>query len=179
METVLLLAHTETDGSLAKSAREAMRAAATMQKAMAGSTLAIGLIGENVQAAADSIASCPATRYFGVSGPDFAQARYGTDAAAAEAICKAAQPTLVVAPATSRWNRVLAGVAQRLGGCVDTHVTGLAVAEGVIAIHRWYYRQRMESTLQRAQRPWFILVEPGTQPACQCGAGKAAVETVS
>ena len=179
METILLLAHPETDGSLAKSAREAMRAAATIQKAIAGSTLAIGLIGENVQAAADSIASCPATRYFGASGPEFAQARYGTDAAAAEAICKAAQPTLVVAPATSRWNRVLAGVAQRLGGCVDTHVTGLAVADGAITINRWYYRQRMESTLQRAQRPWFLLVEPGTQPACQCGAGKAAVEKVA
>jgi electron transfer flavoprotein alpha subunit len=179
METILLLAHSEADGSLAKSAREALRAAATLHKGIAGSKLVVGLIGESVQAAADSIAACPATSYFGVSGAEFGQARYGTDAAAAEAICKAAQPALVVAPATSRWNRVLAGVAQRLGGCVDTHVTGLAVTEGAIAINRWYYRQRMEATLQRTQRPWFILVEPGTQPACQCGAGRAAVETVA
>ena len=170
METILLLAHTETDGSLAKSVREALHAAATLHKALAGSTLVIGLIGESVQAAANSIAACPATKYFGVSGADFGQARYASDAAAAEAIAKAAQATLVVAPATSRLNRCLAGVAQRLGGRADTHVTGVAAADGKISVNRWYYRQRMEATLQRAQRPWFILVDPGSQAACQCGA---------
>ena len=113
------------DGSLAKSAREALHAAATLHKSLAGSKLVVGLIGENVQAAANSIAACPATKYFGVTGADFSQSRYATDAAAAEAICKAAQATVVVAPATSRWARVLPGVAQRLGGRADTHVTGV------------------------------------------------------
>ncbi len=114
METILLLAHVEAGGSLAKSAREALRAARALNKSIPGSNLFVGLIGESVQAAADSIAACPATKYFGVAGAEFAQSRYATDAAAAEALCKAAQATLVVAPATSRWNRVLPGVAQRL-----------------------------------------------------------------
>lgn len=179
METILILAHTEADGSLARSAREALHVAATLHKAIAGSNLVVGLVGESVQAAADSIASCPAKGYFGVIGAEFAQARYATDAAAAEAICKATQGTVVVAPATSRWNRVLSGVAQRFGGRADPHVTGVAVTDGAIVVNRWYYRQRMEGALTRTQRPWFLLVDPGAQPACECGSGAAKVEPVA
>ncbi|MEK7685508.1 MAG: electron transfer flavoprotein subunit alpha [Verrucomicrobiota bacterium] len=179
METILLLAHTEADGSLAKSAREALHAAATLHKALAGSKFVVGVVGANVQTAANSIASCPAVKFLGVSGAEFSQPRYATDAAAAEAICKSAQATLVIAPATSRWNRVLAGVAQRLGGRADTHVTGVSVSDGAIAIARWYYRQRMEAVLQRTQRPWFMLVDPGSQSACQCEGGTARVESVA
>ncbi|HEX9048070.1 MAG TPA: electron transfer flavoprotein subunit alpha, partial [Verrucomicrobiae bacterium] len=178
MEMILVLAHTEADGALAKSAREALHAAATLHRSLSGSTLAIGLIGENVQAAANSIAACPATRYFGVTGADFTQARYATDAAAAEVICRAARATVVVAPATSRWARVLPGVAQRLGGRADTHITGVTAADGKISINRWYYRQRMESSQTRAQRPWFLGIDPGSQTPCECGAGVANVETV-
>jgi electron transfer flavoprotein alpha subunit len=179
METILLLAHTEADGTLAGSAREALHVAVNLHKSLAGSKLVVGLIGENVQVAADSIAACPASKYLGVTGKDFGQSRYATDAAAAEAICEAAQATLVVATATLRWNRTLPGVAQRLGGRADTHVTSVTVADGKISINRWYYRQRMEAVLQRAQRPWFMLVDPGSQPACECGGGKVNVEPVA
>ncbi|MGO8767135.1 MAG: electron transfer flavoprotein subunit alpha [Limisphaerales bacterium] len=178
METILLLAHTETGGSLAQSAREALHAAATLHKSLAGSKLVVGLIGENVQAAANSLAACPAAKYFGVSGMEVNQSRYATDAAAAAAIGKASGATIIISPATSRWARCLAGVAQRLGGRADTHVTGVTVTDGKISLHRWYYRQRMEGALTRAHRPWFILVDPGSQPACQCGGGTAAVENV-
>jgi len=179
METILVLAHTENDGSLAKSAREAMHSAAALHQSLAGSQLVVGLIGDHVQAAANSIAASPATKYFGVTGTDFTQARYASDAAAAESIFKAAQATIVVAPATSRWARVLPGVAQRLGGRADTHVTGVAVTDGKISVSRWYYRQRMEGALTRTQRPWLIGIDPGSQPACACGAGTAAVEMVA
>jgi electron transfer flavoprotein alpha subunit len=178
METILLLAHVETDGLLAKSARESLFAASALHTAIPGSNLFVALVGENVQAAADSIAACPAIKYFGATGAEFGQSRYATDAAAATALCKAAQATLVIAPATSRWNRVLSGVAQRLGGRVDSHVTGIAQIGGKPTVNRWYYRQRMEAVLGRTQRPWFMLVDPGSQPACDCGAGKAAVELV-
>jgi electron transfer flavoprotein alpha subunit len=179
METILVLAHTETDGSFAKPVREALHVAATLHKSIASSKIVVGLIGENVQAAANSIAACPATKYFSVSGAEFSQSRYATDAAAAEAICKASGATIVVSPATSRFARCLAGVARRLGGRADTHVTGVVVVDGNISVNRWYYRQRMEAMLTRTQRPWFILVDPGSQPACQCGSGTAAVENVA
>ena len=179
METILVLAHTENDGSLAKSAREALHAAATLHKSLTGSKLVVGFVGENVQAAAKSIAACPATKYYGVTGADFNQSRYATDAAAAEAVCKAAQATIVVAAANSRWARVLAGVAQRLGGRADTHVTGLAAADGKISVNRWFYKQRMEGVLTRTQRPWILGIDPGSQEPCDCGAGTASVEMVT
>ena len=61
-----------------------------------------------------------------VSAEALAQARYSTDAAAAEALCRAAAATIVLAPASSRFTRIAAGVAHRLGGFVDTHITALS-----------------------------------------------------
>ena len=46
-------------------------------------------------------------------------------------------------------------------------------------MNRWYYRQRMEAVLQRVQRPWVILLDPGTQPAWQGEPGTATVQTVA
>jgi electron transfer flavoprotein alpha subunit len=178
METILLLANSEPDGSLAKPALETLGAAKTVGAGLPGSKLVVGLIGQTVQTAADSIATCGATAFLGVVGADFAPSRYATDAAAAEALAKAAQATVILAPATSRWNRVLPGVAQRLGGRADTHVTGLSANNGKLSISRWYYRQRMEAVLQRTQRPWVILVDPGSQPAWQGEHGTAALQTV-
>ncbi|MBI5686839.1 MAG: electron transfer flavoprotein subunit alpha [Verrucomicrobia bacterium] len=174
METILVLAHTEADGSLAKAALEALGAAKSL-----GGAFVVGLVGENVQAAANNIASCGAAKFLGVTGAEFSQARYTTDAAAAEAVCKAAGAAIVIAPATSRWNRVLAGVAHRLGGRTDTHVTAVSAADGVVSVNRWYYRQRMEAVLQRTQRPWVIALEAGCCEAWKGSAGSAAVEAVA
>jgi electron transfer flavoprotein alpha subunit len=178
METILLLANSEADGSLAKPALEALGAAKTLVAGMPGSKLVVGLVGQTVQPAASRVATCGAQSFLGVEGADFAPSRYATDAAAAEAIARAAQATVILAPATSRWSRVLPGVAQRLGGTADTHVTGLAASDGQLSINRWYYRQRMEAILQRTQRPWLILVDPGSQPAWQGDAGTATIQPV-
>jgi electron transfer flavoprotein alpha subunit len=179
METILLLANTEADGALAKPALETLGAAKALAAALPGSKLVVGLVGQTIQPAADAIAGCSATAFLGVAGADFAPARYATDAAAVEALAKAAQATLILAPANSRWNRVLPGVAQRLSGRADTHVTGVVVNNGTPAVSRWYYRQRMEAVLQRSQRPWFILLEPGSQPPWQGAAGSATVQNVA
>jgi electron transfer flavoprotein alpha subunit len=174
METILFLAHTESDGSLGQPALEALNAATAL-----GGSLVVGLIGEAVQPAANQIARCGATRFLGVSGADFAVSRYASDAAAAEALAQSAQATIMIAAGTSRFARCLPGVAQRLGGRVDTHVTGVSMDGGNITVSRWFYRQRMEATIQRAQRPWIIVVDPGSQPAWPGVAGSASVETVA
>ncbi|MBI5384222.1 MAG: electron transfer flavoprotein subunit alpha [Verrucomicrobia bacterium] len=179
METIFCLLHTDTDGSLPKAALETLGAAKSLNAALAGSTLVVGLVGVDVQSAANRVASCGAKKFVGAAGADFAQARYATDAAAAEALCRSVLATVVIAPATSRWSRVLPGVAQRFNGRADTHVTGLAVSGSAVAINRWYYRQRMEAQMSRTQRPWFLLVDPGSQPAWQGEAGVAAVEAVA
>ena len=156
MENILLLAHTEADGSLGKAGLEALAAAVAM-----GSAVTVGLVGEAAQVAADQIAGCGAARFLAVTGEAFGEQRYATDAAAAEALCRAADCQIVVAAGTSRWSRALPGVAYRLGGRVDTHATSLALAGGAPAVTRWFYRQRMEAVLSRTQRPWVVLLDPG------------------
>jgi electron transfer flavoprotein alpha subunit len=179
METILFLAHTETDGTLAKSALEALGAARALNASLPGSTLAAGLLGGDTQPAANQIAASGAAKFLAVTGADFTASRYASDAAAAEALCKASGATIVIAAGTARFNRSLPGVAQRLNGRADTHVSGLGGGDGSVAINRWYYRQRMEGTLSRTQRPWIVLVDPGSQTAWSGAAGAAAVEAVS
>jgi electron transfer flavoprotein alpha subunit len=178
METIVFLAQTEADGSLAKSALEALGGAKALAASLPDSQFIAGLVGGDVQTAASQIAGCGAARVMGVAGPDFAHSRYSTDIAAVEALCRTASASLIVAPATTRWNRVLAGAAQRLAGRIDAHVTGLSAANNQPAVTRWYYRQRMEAVVQRTSRPWFILLEPGCAAAWSGAAGAVSLEMV-
>jgi electron transfer flavoprotein alpha subunit len=178
METVLVLAPTETDGSLARAALEAVAAAGSLAASLGGATFIAGLFGEKVREAANRIAGCGAGKFLGVEGPDFARPRYGTDAAAAEAICRAAKATIIIVSGTSRMARIAPGVAFRLGGRCETHATAVSVLDGAPAVNRWYYRQRMEAVLQRAQRPWVIALDPGCLEPWKGEAGSATVEAV-
>jgi electron transfer flavoprotein alpha subunit len=179
METILFLAPTEADGSLARSALEAFSSAKSLSEGLAGSKLVVGLIGADVKSAADGIAACGASRILGVSGAEFSQARYASDVVAIEALAKAAGASIILAPATSRTSRVMAGATQRLGGRIDTHATSIGIAEGKISITRWYYRQRMEAVLSRSQRPWVVLLESGCAAAWSGAAGSANVEAIA
>ncbi len=156
-ETILFLAYTEADGSLSRTALEALAAAESLD-----GDLIVGLVGGTVSAAA--IGGCGASRFLAVEGPEFSQPRYATDAAAAEKLCRESGATIVIAPHTSRSARALPGVAQRLGGCIDTHIAGLPTS-GSLSATRWYYRQRMEAVIDRAHRPWFLLLDGGIAPA--------------
>jgi len=173
---VLFLAHTENDGSLGKAACEALGAAKGL-----GGELVVGLYGAEVQKGADQVAACGAVKFLGVAGPEFATARYGSDAAACEALAKAAGAELVVMPSTSRASRVAAGVAQRLGAVVDTRLTGLELAGGKIVATRWFYRQRLLGTIEREARPWLVTVDSGCFAPVDAGSapGTAAVEMLS
>jgi electron transfer flavoprotein alpha subunit len=172
MDTLLLLTHSEADGSLPKAALEALTAAKAL-----GAPLAAGVFGASVNAA--SFAGTGVTKVLTASGPAFAEPRYATDAAAATALAKASGATVIVCPATSRMARVMAGVTQRLGGRVDTHVTQLS-SEGGPAAVRWYYRQRIEAKLRRKERPWVLLVDPGATAAPKPEGGAAPpVEAVA
>jgi electron transfer flavoprotein alpha subunit len=178
-EHILFLAHTEPDGTLSKNTLEAMAAAVSLRDGMAGATLDAGVVGVDVNAAAQAIAGVGFGRMLGASGEAFGQARYATDAAAAEALCRAAGATVVIAPATSRWNRALPGVAHRLGGRVDSHVTSVESGADGTSVGRWFYRQRMEARLRRTHRPWMLLVESGIAPAWTGAQGDATLEAVS
>jgi electron transfer flavoprotein alpha subunit len=179
MEKILFLAHTDASGHLPKIALETLSAALQITQGLAGSTLTVGLIGENVQAAADSIAACGATKILVVSGVDFGVSHYATDVKAAEAIGTAAGATVIIAPATSRFSRALPGAAFRLKAVIDTHVSGIQITNGALQIQRWYYRQRMMATLTRAARPWILAVDSGVFQPWQGAKGSAKVEAVA
>jgi electron transfer flavoprotein alpha subunit len=177
-DTLLFLAHTEDDGTLSKATLEGLSGAVTFAGEL-GAPLSLGLVGADVKAAARAAGGAAAARVLAVEGAAFAAPRYASDAAAAEALARAAGATIVLATGTSRWARVLAGVAHRLGGRLDTHVTGLAVDGGQVSATRWYYRQRLEAVLTRAERPWVIGLDPGCHPAWSGAAADVAVEAVS
>jgi electron transfer flavoprotein alpha subunit len=176
METILFVAHPEADTSVSSSTLEALTAAQNLAKE-SGGTLVVGLIGSEIETARKQLGGSGAARFLAVIDPALAQSRYATDAAAAEALCRAAEATMVIAPATARWNRVLAGVAQRLGGAFDSEA--LPSAQGdTVSISRWFYRQRMQACLTRTARPWILTVSPGTFPAAS-SEGQADWSTVS
>jgi electron transfer flavoprotein alpha subunit len=169
MNTMLVLLHTEADGTLPKAAFEAVGVARTICAEGGATGFAVGVVGASTGRAIEALGATGATRFLSAAGPELAHSRYGSDAAAAEAICRASGAALIVAPATARWARTLPGVAHRLGGRVDTHVTGASVADGGLMVTRWFYRQRMEGTLTRTVRPWVVLVDPG---ACAAWTGE-------
>jgi electron transfer flavoprotein alpha subunit len=167
---IVVLLHTEQDGSLARGAFESITAARHL-----GEPFAVGLVGSDIANAAGIIANCDASKIFAVQGDAFEHGRYATDAAAAEAICRAASATVIIAPHTSRWARALPGVSHRLNGRIDTHVA--SIAPGPV-ITRWFYKQRIEAVLERTERPWAILLDSGAAPAWFGEPGHAHVENV-
>jgi electron transfer flavoprotein alpha subunit len=173
VESILVLAHTEADGSLAKPALEALAAALAL-----GGEVTVGLAGAVTQPAAHQIGSTGA-RILAVTGDAFAEPRYATDAAAAESLCRASGAPIVIAPQTSRFARALSGVALRLGGRVDTHATAIGIHNSVPAVTRWFYRQRMEAILTRAQRPWIILLDPGCVAPWTGAPADIAIESIA
>jgi electron transfer flavoprotein alpha subunit len=174
MDRTLLVSPVDPDGSLPRAALEALAAAKAL-----GAPVTAALFGPSTAAAAAALAGAGVEKVLVAEDAALAEPRYATDAAAITALAKAAGATVVVAPATSRVARVMAGVTARLGGRIDTHVTALSSEGGPTAV-RWYYRQRIEAKLRRKERPWVLLVDPGAVAAAPAAGGAApAVEQVA
>lgn len=174
MEQILVLTHVDETGSaLTKASLEVVTAGVDLA-AQLGGTLTIGIVASEDATAAASAVAATGARLLAVSGSSFAQARYASDAAAAEALARTAQATVILAPASSRFSRVAAGVAHRLGGVINTHITALS---GLNAT-RWFYRQRIEAVVTRTTRPWVLLLDAGTQKPYAGAAATASVEAV-
>jgi electron transfer flavoprotein alpha subunit len=177
MESVLVLTHADESGvALSKGSLEAVTAGRELA-ARLGAELMIGIVAKHANRAAAQVAGA-AKRLLAVQGEAFAQARFASDAAACEALCRAAQATIVLAPQSSRFARVMAAVAHRVDGVIDTHVTAIGGAESVEAT-RWFYRQRIEAVVSREKRPWFLLVDPGTHVAFAAAPGAAKPDEIA
>lgn len=176
-ESILVLTHAdETGSSITKSSLEAVSAGKELS-ARLGAQLTVGIIAVDGTAAARKLSGFDA-RILAVSGPAFSESRYATDAAGCEALCKAVGATIVLAPQSSRMARVAAGVADRIGGKIDTHVTSVR-AQDSIEISRWFYRQRIEAVITRSARPWVLLLEAGMYPPFAGTDSEVAVEAVA
>jgi len=179
MEKILLLLHTDENGALPKAALETIGAARSLACSLKESTWTVGIVGEDIQPAANSIAACGAGRFLGVAGEEFGQSRYATDVLAAEGLCRTSEATLVLAPGCSRWTRALPGVAHRLGGVVDTHAVSIGNNDDGLKVERWYYRQRIEVSQTRPTRPWIVLLDGGSGKVWTGDVGEASVEMLT
>jgi len=160
MNSILVLTHADESGAaLTKASLEAVTAGRDLA-ARLDAQLTIGIVAKHATRPAAQVAGA-APRVLSVQGEAFAHARFASDAAACEALCRAAQPAIVLAPQSSRFARVMAAVAHRLDGVIDTHIAALAGADSPQAT-RWFYRQRIEAAITREKRPWFLLLDPGT-----------------
>ena len=175
MESILVLTHADESGAaLTKGSLEAVTAGAELA-ARLGAELTIGIVAVQPQPLSKGL---PSRRVLAVKGEAFAQSRFASDAAACEALCRAAQATIVLAPESSRFARVMAAVAHRVGGAIDTHITAIGGAANVEAT-RWFYRQRIEAVVSRETRPWFLLLDAGTNAAFVGEAAQAQVEQIA
>ncbi|HBW46335.1 TPA: electron transfer flavoprotein subunit alpha [bacterium] len=177
MEKLLLLLHTEDDGSLRRQSLEALTSAKETAEKI-GADFYLGIVGNGAKKSTELIGNCGAKSFAVLEGNDFSVPRYSTDKSAALALIKHFAATVVIAPNTSRWARALPGATFQAGGRIDTRVTGIAT-DGGIQIQRWYYRQRMLATLSRTQRPWVILIESGIFKAWEKVSVQVNVEEVS
>ena len=158
MDSILVLAHSDEAGErLSRGSLETVALGEDLASKL-GASLTVGIVSEDPAAVAPCLASAKA-RIIAVSGKAFAQPRFASDAAACEALCRAANASIVLAPHSSRFARVMAAVAHRMQGCLDTHITAVSKSDKIEAT-RWFYRQRMEAVVTRSARPWFLLLDP-------------------
>ncbi|NLD62017.1 electron transfer flavoprotein subunit alpha [Candidatus Sumerlaeota bacterium] len=162
MERILCLLHTQSDGTLSQLALETLTVSSTTAAQLPDAVLLVGILGTATQQAATQIGSCGANQFFIAEDPALEKGSYHNDTNAAEAIAKAAQATIIFAPADSRFNRMISGMAIRLNGRADTHAVAVAADNGTLTISRWYYRQRIIAQQTRQQRPWVISIESDT-----------------
>ncbi|MGI6524125.1 MAG: electron transfer flavoprotein subunit alpha/FixB family protein [Bdellovibrionota bacterium] len=176
--TILFLAHPEQDGSLSELALQTLTSTKRIAEALA-TDFTVGLIGGDLQKAADTLATCGSTKFLAVEGEDFNSSRYATDVPAITALIKESAADLVFAPASIRFKRALPGAAFRVGGSVDSQVTALNVKDGSLEIERWYYRQRIKGTLSRSSKPWCLLIDSGCDTEWSGESGQAVVQKLT
>lgn len=174
-ETILVIVTVAEDGSVSRQDLECVAAGKSLE-GKTGASLSIGVIGGDTAAAVAELKGLGAGKVYSVSGEAYAVSRYKTDAFAAQSIAAECGASIILGAANIRWNRVAAGVAQRLGGVFDSQITRADSENGELSIDRWFYRQRMKGTLSRTKRPWVMTVSAGAcEPASTTGADSEVI----
>ncbi|MFO7937242.1 MAG: electron transfer flavoprotein subunit alpha [Kiritimatiellia bacterium] len=178
MSDILLVLHTESDGSFSKSALESITSAADFA-AQSGTPFDAAVMGVGAAAAADMIAGCGAQKIYVVEDDAVSVSRYATDVKAVEALIRASGAHIILAPGTSRFVRCMPGAAFRTDASIDTHIVDLQAGEGSFKARRWYYRQRILTTFTRETLPCIMLLDGGVNSVWEGEAGSADKENIS
>lgn len=171
---VLWIGFTDENGAIEKPGLEALTAARTIADGL-GVELVAGVVGGSAETALTQIGGAAPASVLTVTGDVWSAPRYKTDATACQQIAQAAEAGIIVSTAGSRFSRIAAGLAQRLGGAVDTQITNATADGGTLKVARWFYRQRMIGTIQRTTRPWVLSIAPGSFAPC----GEGTVEATA
>lgn len=177
MKSLFLAFVEEKDGDLSKNSLEALGAATAIP-----GELTVGLAGDNESAilkALENIGSVQSAKFIFVKSAELAEPRYASDIKALQTLAKSCSPDIIIAPASARISRVIAGLSARLGGAVDSQVTDLAMEGDNLAVTRWFYRQRMTGKISRTARPWCITISSGCFEPFVGEASKPAAEEIS
>ena len=166
METILYLAHTESDGSLSKAALEALAAARPSSSARQHGHFIVGLFGEKFRRPPTPSPNLQRRRHSSEW-----RTRIRTVSVCDRRLRRRSSLPRIAGDAgrhagTSRWTASLAGRTHRLAGRVDTHVNGIKVEDSRARHHPLVLSPAHGGRRQRAQRPWVLVVDPGTHPAC-------------
>ncbi len=178
MEKVLCVLHTDKNGGFSPLAYETLGMAKEMTEKLASAELKAAVWGVDASKTVQTIGAYPATEFLVADSPALEFGNYNNDTQAVTALAKAAGATIIIMQSDSRSNRIAAGVATRLQGHADTHVTQATFDNDKIVVSRWYYKQRILAQLSRKLRPWVLTIETGSAQPWAAEAKDVSVTTV-
>ena len=178
METILVLTHVDETGSaLTKASLEAVSAGVELARQLSA-TLTIGILGSSdAQAAAGAVAATGARSACclgrGLCAAALRHRRRGM---------RGLVPRGAGQHRSGARQFALCARCRRSGasaGRISRHAYHSSFQQRRLEATRWFYRQRVEATISREARPWFLLLDAGTHAAFAGESGAAQVEAVA
>ena len=165
------------DGKLKKSSLETLSEAVRLSKNL-GSKVGVALVGEGIQAHAETLGKHGAARVFAVDAP---RLKFYASEAYARAVVEAHQKMgsgAILMAATSMGRDLAGAVGALLGTGAATDCTGLTVEGGKLLAKRPVYSGKAYATVAFKKSPAVVSLRPNVFPAQEVG-GSAAVEALA
>ena len=174
MSNGILVLCEHADGAFKKTAYELLAKAGQLAQ---GAPVTAAVIGAGPDAS--KLGAYGASKVYTVSGGAFDTFGAGKHARALQAILDAAQPAVVLAPASPDVNSTLPRLAARLNLGMATECTDLSVDGGAVVGRRPMYAGKAFADVRVSSTPAFFSVRPNSFPVPEAGAGAAAVVAVA
>jgi electron transfer flavoprotein alpha subunit len=173
MSGILVVAE-HADGSFKATASELLGKAAELAGAL-GTTVSAAVLGD---APAASLGGFGASKVYQAAG-DFGTHDSGAAADALAAIIRAADPDIVIGPASYELRDVMPRLTARFDSAMASDCNALSIAGGKLVARRPMYAGSVEADVTLQARPAFATVRPNSFDKPGSNGGSAAVEAVS